>query len=455
MVAYVDNTGETIVVPEGYDHAVYVDSNGGVTHETVVPGQTLTFKSDIIFGSTKSYLCSVKVGCLEIAFIEGEGSFGYETMEECEKHCCLRSDGWYQDGRDKGCDPQCNSQKSICETAFCAHPHQEFEGDTRPAFPDMNGNRDYYCANCMDKLKDSDGNPLPPESIQLIDTCVCNPATSDTCACRDFELGNGSNCLGAWCDGCQCTEGSLYDFSSFLQPRPTEEFKIGLGCAGQISMLSGPTLSCDTCDECEKCVGMSCKQYIWSGCKCAYYYSSSFNCGLATWSSPIFEGATLFKTEPKFTRWGLVFTFPSPYDQWVNSDPTSIQVPGHKEEVFVHSRYIATGPANPSGDCPQIQAPQAPQETPVCSKESSSSSPSSNASSSSSENQSSSSNSSSVPNCTSNSDCIYDWTCPSLSNYSSKENCEAVCPEECQPRYVNCCDGTCQEPPCTISTPFL
>lgn len=48
---YTGATGDTMVVPQGYNYAVYIDSSGNVTYEEVFPGQTLTFRSDIALGS--------------------------------------------------------------------------------------------------------------------------------------------------------------------------------------------------------------------------------------------------------------------------------------------------------------------------------------------------------------------------------------------------------------------
>lgn len=51
IIVYAGAKGDTMVVPQGYNYAVYIDSSGNVTHEQVSTGQTLTFRSDIALGS--------------------------------------------------------------------------------------------------------------------------------------------------------------------------------------------------------------------------------------------------------------------------------------------------------------------------------------------------------------------------------------------------------------------
>lgn len=51
IVSYSGNTGSFLTVPEGFDYAVYVNSSGQVSDEPIMPGQSISFKSEIFLGS--------------------------------------------------------------------------------------------------------------------------------------------------------------------------------------------------------------------------------------------------------------------------------------------------------------------------------------------------------------------------------------------------------------------
>jgi hypothetical protein len=54
--AYTGTTGEELVVPDGYDYAVFISSNGEVYEEVVTPGEVIQFQSAIIVGKVKGCL---------------------------------------------------------------------------------------------------------------------------------------------------------------------------------------------------------------------------------------------------------------------------------------------------------------------------------------------------------------------------------------------------------------
>lgn len=49
-IVYYGETGETIVVPEGYDYAVFIRSDGSTSSRPAEPGDILVFESDIVLG---------------------------------------------------------------------------------------------------------------------------------------------------------------------------------------------------------------------------------------------------------------------------------------------------------------------------------------------------------------------------------------------------------------------
>jgi hypothetical protein len=53
MQSYIGATGSTVIVPAGYDYAIFIDSQGNITEEVVYQGQILVFKSQIVAGKNK------------------------------------------------------------------------------------------------------------------------------------------------------------------------------------------------------------------------------------------------------------------------------------------------------------------------------------------------------------------------------------------------------------------
>ena len=95
-------TGGSITVPQGYDLAVYIDSNGNVTQEQVAPGQIIYFKSEILLGQdAEGWTCSFERGCRTIRSAKSVGFYSgdYSTQEECEENCDIV---WDCD-QDEGC----------------------------------------------------------------------------------------------------------------------------------------------------------------------------------------------------------------------------------------------------------------------------------------------------------------------------------------------------------------
>jgi hypothetical protein len=96
IIQYQGITGTTIQVPTGYDYAIYVDSQGNVTYESVTAGQTLTFKSSIVLGTSSGeassnpqnwyyQLCSIRdADCSEVwTCAQGQEEGGFPTEQQC------------------------------------------------------------------------------------------------------------------------------------------------------------------------------------------------------------------------------------------------------------------------------------------------------------------------------------------------------------------------------------
>jgi len=89
IYAYSGTTGDSMQVPGGFNHAVYIDSSGNVTEEDVVPGQTLTFRSPIILGTapTEVWVCTSDSRCVKVAGYIGNNG-GFSSAGACLENCC-------------------------------------------------------------------------------------------------------------------------------------------------------------------------------------------------------------------------------------------------------------------------------------------------------------------------------------------------------------------------------
>ena len=61
---YRGKTGDGFHVPLDWNFAIWIDSSGNVTQETVIPGTVIYFKSEIIGGTAKYYCCDLEKGCI-------------------------------------------------------------------------------------------------------------------------------------------------------------------------------------------------------------------------------------------------------------------------------------------------------------------------------------------------------------------------------------------------------
>ena len=113
VMSYVRNTGRKLIVPYGYNHAVYIDSSGNITEENVSVGQVLTFKSNIILGSfpTEFWACDPVNGCVKITPIINGG--GFSSKQSCLAQCCQEKNGGWSP-KSVSCDDNCASYDEIC-----------------------------------------------------------------------------------------------------------------------------------------------------------------------------------------------------------------------------------------------------------------------------------------------------------------------------------------------------
>lgn len=130
IYAYTGTTGESMQVPVGFNHAVYIDSSGNVTEENVMPGQTLTFKSSIIIGTapTEVWMCTDNSQCIKVLGILAGG--GFSSQRACLENCCA---SWCTGGvvaccnfgERFECKPTCNgvcceSEENVCLDNVCS-----------------------------------------------------------------------------------------------------------------------------------------------------------------------------------------------------------------------------------------------------------------------------------------------------------------------------------------------
>ena len=159
-----------------YNQAVFIDSSGKVTKQSVTPGQSLQFKSSIVLGYAESppsgvdcWVCSTN-GPVNIGPISSEKclSLAGRSLTSQDLDCCQGST--YQVGTwspsSKSCDLACRSIDEICADS----------------------------TNCSALRCD--------ESIcgWAIDAC-------DGSGCYD-------NCQGAWCGGSGCAQGTYADYNN-------------------------------------------------------------------------------------------------------------------------------------------------------------------------------------------------------------------------------------------------
>jgi len=177
MNSYKGVTGSKMTVPSGFDYAIYIDSNGNVTQESVTAGQQLTFKSDIVAGIKTPYNCG-KMDCGEMT--------GYNP-ETCK--CCPTFNAW--DGSkcsciitDEYCQsisiPEAKADPSTCScTIECSDPPKcigdQFLNENCKCECKLGNNPDFsFCAE---------------DNWDLLDVAACE------CRCFEGRHREGSECV--------------------------------------------------------------------------------------------------------------------------------------------------------------------------------------------------------------------------------------------------------------------
>ena len=191
MNSYKGVTGNKMTVPSGFDHAIYIDSNGNVTQESVSAGQQLTFKSDIVTGKKTPYNCG-KMDC---------GSMTGYNPETCK--CCSSGHAW--DGSwcsciitDEDCQsisiPEATADPSTCScTIQCPDPNDEICGGKCVKKCVSPLTRDLGCCCCV-----CENPPKCADNQFLNDNCECECRSAEANGCNSPKIQTGPDCK------CEC-----------------------------------------------------------------------------------------------------------------------------------------------------------------------------------------------------------------------------------------------------------
>ena len=156
MMKYEGITGSTIKVPPGYDHAIYIDSQGNVTEEIVNQGQTLTFKSQIVTGKAKKRAGSQAVCTGSCSYIWKDGWWQWQSSGcKCTSNCTPSGINNF----DCSCDPPDAYDTQGRPTRMPIAGRPPWTGPDKPVYPTPNGVRGSspgevkttpcYCRTCL------------------------------------------------------------------------------------------------------------------------------------------------------------------------------------------------------------------------------------------------------------------------------------------------------------------
>jgi hypothetical protein len=310
--SYKGTTGAALIVPAGYDLAVYIDSSGNVTQEQVTAGQVIYFRSDILLGNEwRRMTCNADQGCIDsqngeynskagcdascargyrclsdAGCKEGWSNLEMTSKETCETNCkkfwqcdpvtaCQQNENFSFNGMSEElCEAEC-ILRNVCELYSGCRRYAA----TKTVFNTGGAGPHNIVDSCADCCQQADGGYVPSRS-----SCdpYCNPNACQNPLCAGHELScpacigqpgfdncscdaefltneqkcfcNKPGCTGAWCEGCNCMEGQkeLNVWRASFVP--------GGKCPGpDITFMPGEIKSqggvvyCNTCEECEKC----------------------------------------------------------------------------------------------------------------------------------------------------------------------------------------------------------
>jgi hypothetical protein len=259
MVQYQGITGTTIKVPAGYDYAIYIDSQGNVTNESVNQGQTLTFKSSIVLGTSSGELWTCQSGdgntpgCVKIAGrgILGGGN-GFPSEAACWAECCrepgpIPGFGLYKP-RSQSCSESCTTEQERCVRDFC----NGGKAGIVCGFNDccFDGKE---CVDGLCRVVCGDGFCFD-EKVCVNDEECCAPEK----VCGNYCCADGENCRnGICCPACGedcCAYDEICHYGSTCC---TSEKVCGFHCLaeGEICCDEIPCAAGETCCNGECCAG--------------------------------------------------------------------------------------------------------------------------------------------------------------------------------------------------------
>ena len=340
-------------------------------------------------------------GCTEVPKDTPAGAFdadldfdayprrNFWDRQDCEAVCCLTSTGSYEK-RGSGCDLNCNTTEEICAHDWCltSRLHTE-EGQL---------SKTWFCQNCPDPFREAQMlSPYP--TVTTTYDCLCFEDRKNSCGCYDMDYGNGSNCMGAWCNDpsgeapCLCTEGSLEEHGNIFIP---SSFNRGKNCDAPIISSYQPTkimsginnpnsLQCScffdvdlpngsSSPECYKCApnGGCIEDPVAIEdlkCKCVYKYVRVYSCESNEWTEESDYGPALIAgiavdpngqtIEGKYRQiGGDLDDYIENIDQWELLE--SLEEPLYRAYVMHSIKDLVDGscpeiapPANPEPDCPK------------------------------------------------------------------------------------------------------
>ena len=251
IYAYNGTTGSTMQVPEGFNHAVYIDSSGNVTEESVTTGQTLTFKSSVLLGTypSETWVCGVE-GCVKISgYLPPGGSFSSERA--CQARCCSNcapGEGCCDVGNNKVCSKLCGGDccvgRKCCLDVCC--PAGECCRTTRLVGVELG------CAPCCGE-----------RACFEDETCVSEINGSYCCPNYRFcQTSEGPVCCGAdkiCVDGnCECPAGKVPCGFGCWDPCPNGQTRIESAACGCRCTDNRPPCGDICCPEGQRCINGQC-----------------------------------------------------------------------------------------------------------------------------------------------------------------------------------------------------